>query len=78
MTKLRDGFGLGKEAGRNFGRVAKVRMNDLQGHFAPEAPIARAIHRGHPAVPDLFEGLVFGELGQPHPSRGGLHHRVRL
>ena len=68
---------LGVEARDDLARIAQVGMDDLDGDLAPEAAIARAVHGRHPAVADLLEDLVFGELGHPpDPCRRVLHGRA--
>ena len=67
MAQLRHGLRLGVEARDDLLRVAQVRVDDLDRDLAPEAPVARAVHRGHPAVANLLEDLVLGELGEPGP-----------
>jgi|SRR5580704_17655952 hypothetical protein len=73
MAQLGHRARLRVEAGHDLSRITKMGMNDFDRDFAPEPPVAGSIHGRHPAMPDLVENLVLGELGQPAGAGRGLH-----
>jgi hypothetical protein len=76
MTQLGDGLRLGDEAGDGLARIPQMGVNHLDRDFATQPAVARAIHRGHPAMTELLEEVVLGELGHsPHSCRRLLHRR---
>ena len=73
VPQLGDGLGLGVEAEHDLPRVAQVRVDHLDGDLAREAPVARAVHRGHarrgrsPRAPRTCRGRAASPRVQPPP-----------
>ena len=78
MRQRRDRFRFALEAQPRGLVVGKARVQHLDGHFALEPRVERAVHLAHPALADGAQEVVVAETaarGDDGTSRGGRHAR---
>ena len=74
MAKASDASGLALKTPPRLFRPPQVRMHHLERHLALQNGVVRAVHRGHPTVPDLLFDLVFLELAEHRRLRPRIRH----